>query len=156
MPDTRSHHRKKLYVDRNIQWALVRRVLLYWLSCVLFVTIPVAISRTLANPDRLFHEHVGQVWEQHWPVFVTTLIMLPFLTYDIIRFSHRFVGPLVRLRREMEKMAAGQRVEPLAFREHDYWPDLATSFSKIVDRFQQTPPAAPTLESPPEKKGAET
>lgn len=140
--------RKKLYVDSDIQGALVRRVLLYWLSCLLFMTVPVVIARTLADPDRLFYEHLAVIWRDYWPVLSAAVLMLPFLTYDIVRLSHRFVGPLFRLRREMARMAAGEAVEPLTFRDNDYWQDLADSFSSIVERVGQIPPAEKAPESP--------
>jgi hypothetical protein len=130
-------HRKHLFVDRDIQGALVRRVLFYWCSCLLFLTIPVVIAKTVVNPDLFFFQHLGEIWRQYWPVYVAAFLMLPFVAYDIVRVSHRFVGPLVRLRGEMKKMADGQITDRLVFRDCDYFQDLATSFCKIVDRIER-------------------
>lgn len=62
--------------------------------------------------------------------------MLPFVAYDVIRVSHRFVGPLVRLRGEMNKMAADKAANHLVFRDGDYVQDLATSFSQTAKRLE--------------------
>ena len=59
------------------------------------------------------------------PVVIVSLLLLPLVIFDMIRFSNRFVGPLLRLRRSMRQLARGQRVEPLKFRSNDLWQDLA-------------------------------
>lgn len=56
MPHARSNP-KNLYVDRDIQGAVVRRILFYWFACLLFLTIPVVI----ANPELFFFEHLGGI-----------------------------------------------------------------------------------------------
>ena len=128
--------RKKLFVDRPIQVALLQRVLLYWFCCLLFITIPILIGRTLSDPSRLFYEQLDIVWDRYWPVFSAAALMLPFVAYDMLRLSHRFVGPILRLRREMARLAAGEAVGPLRFRDNDYWHDLTDSFSQIAERLQ--------------------
>lgn len=60
MPHARSH-RKNLYVDRDIQGAVVRRILFYWFACLFFLTIPVVIAKTMANPELFFFEHLGGI-----------------------------------------------------------------------------------------------
>jgi hypothetical protein len=62
--------------------------------------------------------------------------MLPFVAYDVIRVSHRFVGPFVRLRGAMKKTAADKAVNHLVFRDGDYVQDLATSFSQTAKRLE--------------------
>jgi hypothetical protein len=41
------------------------------------------------------------------------------------------------MRRSMRLLAAGERVEPIQFREKDYWKDAASEFNEIVDYVEQ-------------------
>ncbi len=128
--------RKKLFVDPSVQGALLKRIVLYWVFCLLFITVPLLIGKTFTEPDRLFFEQFGSLWSQYWPVLFTSLLLLPFVLYDVLKLSHRFTGPLVRLRREMGRLADGEAVQPLRFRDHDFWQDLADRFNVLADRME--------------------
>ncbi|MCH7729716.1 MAG: hypothetical protein IH991_25080 [Planctomycetes bacterium] len=126
--------RKKLYVDRQVQGVIVRRVLLYCGCSLLFMILPILIVRVIVNPDRFFFENFGAIWIQYWPVLLILLFFVVFAPFDLVRLTNRFAGPVFRLRREMERLANGEKVKPVHFREGDYWQDFAESFNKIVER----------------------
>ena len=129
--------RKKLFVDSNVQGALLRRIVLYWVCCLSFVILPLLIGRAIMEPDRLFYEQFGDLWSTYWPVFLAVLLLLPFTLYDVLKLSNRFVGPLFRLRREMGRLANGDAAEHIRFRDNDYWPELAETFNQIADRLAE-------------------
>jgi hypothetical protein len=56
--------------------------------------------------------------------------------------SNRFVGPLVRLRRSMRKLARGEHVDPICFRDNDFWHDFANEFNAVAARVQKESPKA--------------
>lgn len=132
-----SFQRKRLFVDRTVQGALAGRMLAYWAACVLFITIPLLIGRTLVEPQTYFFEQLGAVWRQFGPVLTCTIVILPLLLYDMVKFTNRFAGPMFRLRREMRRLAAGEPVRPMRFRESDFWQQFAVSFNQIAERLQQ-------------------
>lgn len=136
--------RKKIYVDKNVQGAIVRRILIYWISCLLFVVVPVLLARVAADPSRLFFEHFGDLWKQYWQVVPAAILILPLLLYDGLKLSNRFAGPVWRLRRVMSQMAAGEDVQEIHFRDGDYWLDLAESFNKIAIRLKAKESREPT------------
>ena len=59
---------------------------------------------------------------------------MPIVLYDVTMLTNRLLGPLVRLRREMRRLAEGQRVEPFEFREKDFLREFATEFNSVAER----------------------
>jgi hypothetical protein len=128
--------RKKLFVDKKVQGALLRRLVGYWGLCLLFVTVPLLIAQTFVEPTRFFFQQFDVLWGRYWPVVGLSFLLMPFVLYDAIKFSNRFAGPLLRLRREMRNLANGEQVQPLRFRDDDFWQDLAVRFNQVAARVQ--------------------
>ena len=140
--------RKKLFVDRDVQGGLLQRLLVYWVSCMLFVTLPPAILLSFYQPTRhLLQHYLDTVW-QHWPVLVALTAILPFFFFDAIRFSHRFAGPISRVRREMAAYARGEDAFPLEFRRGDFWRDLIDQINALVERVEAAESKAAHAEAP--------
>ena len=57
------------------------------------------------------------------PFAIASFVLLPLVIIDIVRLSNRFTGPLLRMRRSMRALAQGEQVEPLKFRDADFWHD---------------------------------
>lgn len=129
-----SYKRKRLFVDPAVQGAMVWRALIYWAACLLFITLPLVIGLTLSRPDKLFYEHLGDLWLQFGPVLTCALLVLPLLLYDLVRITNRFAGPMVRLRRGMQQLAEGKHVSPIQFRDNDFWHEFAEYFNRIAER----------------------
>jgi hypothetical protein len=130
--------RQTLLVDARIQAALLLRVAVYWVICLVTMTFILFIWRiVLDGPDRLFDNLDGL------PVHISacalaTICLLPVVLYDVLRHSSRFVGPIVRLQKTMGEIAQGKTVEPLRFRKQDYWQDLTSAFNGNLSRLQST------------------
>ena len=99
--------RKQFYIDKEVQGAIVRRILYYWATCMLFLTIPLLISKTIVESDKLFYEHLSTLFYSYWPVYLVSALLLPFLIYDTLRVSHKFTGPIYHLRRELQNLLEG-------------------------------------------------
>jgi hypothetical protein len=139
--------RKQLFVDPKVQGALVYRVILYWVFCLIAMGLMLLSWRILTGPARLFYTQIDDMWYFHGPALVASLLLLPLVVIDIIRVSNRFTGPLLRLRRSMRGLASGERVEPLYFREGDFWKDFADEFNEVIARVQSEPPPEPDPEA---------
>ena len=73
--------------------------------------------------------------------------LLPVFILDTIKLSHRFAGPIYRLRNTIRSLAQGEEFRPLKFREVDFWQSLAEDFNVMVARLKGEvvdPPAAET------------
>jgi len=137
--------RKQLFVDPHVQGALVWRVILYWLVCIGTMICMLLCWRIMTGPARMFYLHFDDMWFHYGPALVVALLILPLVVVDIIRLSNRFTGPLLRLRRSMRALARGERVEPVRFRDDDFWHDFAEEFNAVVARVQGDAPVAQSL-----------
>jgi hypothetical protein len=128
--------RAQLFVDGPVQTTLIRRCLLHWSCALIGCTLLLLYWSVLANPRQAFVTHVAELGYRYAPVLFALLVLLPFLLLDVIRVSHRIVGPMVRLRREMHALAQGRPVPPVKFRKYDFWHDLADDFNEVATRLQ--------------------
>lgn len=128
--------RKHLFVDPKVQGALVARVILYWFVCLISITLMLLCWRIITGPPRMFATHMEEMWDSFGPAVIASFILLPLVIVDVLRFSNRFVGPLLRLRRSMRQLGRGEEVEPIEFRADDFWPEFADEFNAIRLRLQ--------------------
>ena len=128
--------RKKLFVDRRVQGALIVRCLMYWVFCLITVTLLLTCWRILSRPPQLFHMHFSDLWVDYGPALIASFLLLPIVLLDSVRLSHKFAGPMLRMRRAMSELAAGRPVEPVYFRENDFWGDFAEDFNVAVKKLQ--------------------
>jgi len=134
--------RRHLFVDPKVQGALVIRVVLYWFVSLFAVGVFLLCWRVMEAPKAPLDMHCEDLWTHYGPACLASLILLPLVIVDLLRLSNRFVGPLLRLRRSMRKLARGEYVEPILFREDDFWRDFAEEFNAVVAKVQKDSPTA--------------
>ena len=138
--------RKRLFVDPRVQGALVARVLLYWVVCVVTIALMLLCWSVFQTP-RMFYSFFDDMWARYAPALLASFVLLPMVIVDVIRWSNRFAGPLFRLRRSMRALGRGEHVEPLRFRDGDFWQEFAEEFNAVVARVQgESRGAAPRQE----------
>ena len=153
-----NEERKKVWVD-PFQTKLTIRIAGY-LVVFLFV-----FGNTLFA-WKMWSEGPVDPWNQfletmssNLPVFVLLTVLVPVMAWDTIRFSHRLVGPLVRFRKTMQDIAAGEPVRPIKLREGDYLTDLRDDFNKMLEELQKRgvpviKPTDPAQDADTQKKTA--
>ena len=149
MPEMKNR-RKHSFVDPTVQGGLVLRIAIYWVVFMIDVALALASWWLLASPAPI-STPICEMWCVYAPVLVVSLLLLPLGILDTIRFSNRFVGPLVRLRRSMRQLACGNHVTPLHSAAPKFWQDLADDFNAVLERVQG-PQAAEDRESAAEKE----
>lgn len=125
--------RKRYWIDGHIQGALATRVLLHWLA---FMTMGLTLTLAMqffANPTAPIPVHLQEFWRHLGPFCVSMLVLMPVFLYDTVRLSHRFVGPVLRLRRAITDITGGQPAERISFRDNDFWRGMAADFNKLID-----------------------
>ena len=146
--------RRQLFVDPKIQGTLVVRVIVYWVVCLITVTLMLLCWRILNGPARMFYRHFDDMWFFYGPALIASLILLPLVILDVVRLSNRFVGPFMRLRCSMRALARGEHVAPIKFRQGDFLMEFADEFNAVAALVQdKTPPPQPEhdqQQEPPE------
>ncbi len=133
---TKKGMRKHLFVDPKVQGTLVARVVMYWGVCLITITLMLLCWRIVTGPARMFYTHFNDMWFFYGPAAVASFLLLPLVIVDIIRVSNRFTGPMLRLRRSIRELARGDHVEPIEFRDGDFWHDFAEEFNTLLRRMQ--------------------
>jgi hypothetical protein len=144
-----SQHR--LMIDPGVQGTLILRVVLYWIICLVGVTLMLFCWRMIVNGPQPLAVRWEGIWLDFGPALVASVVLLPLVVFDVLRVSNRFSGPLFRLRRAMRALARGEHIAPISFREGDFWIEIAHEFNAIAARLQ--PPAGlPEHEETPEEQ----
>ncbi|MCA9126707.1 MAG: hypothetical protein KDB22_06470 [Planctomycetales bacterium] len=135
-----SNIRGKVYVDRAVQGTLARRICAHW--CLFFVMCLAslfAMNYFLGEPHLTLSERLGQLWTQYAFFVVLMVATIPAFVYDSVKLSHRFVGPVLRLKQGLRKLAAGEAVPEMRFREGDFWKELSDDFNQLAARMGALP-----------------
>ena len=133
--------------DPVVQFGLLRRIAIHWL--LLFACNAVGLLlwvRLLELPDQSWSQSVTVVLQRFLPFFLITAVVLPAFVVDTLKLTNRITGPIRRLRGDLGRVAAGQKVTKLKFRGGDFFSEIAEPFNRIVERIErierlQTPAA---------------
>lgn len=128
--------RRQIFVDPKVQGALVARTVVYWGFCVMAVTLMLLCWRIFTVPGRSFAFQLDWIWFHYCPAVFASLLLLPIVVLDSIRLSNRFAGPMMRLRRAMHRLAEGEDIQPINFRDNDFWSEFAEDFNRMLARQQ--------------------
>lgn len=147
--------RNRLLVDPKVQTPLLCRVAFYWVVSLLLMGLLISIQIGLGSRSASFDVKIMRMLVAFGPALITSVMLLPLLLFDCVRYSNRFAGPMLRLRREFAKLAETGQADQLDFREGDFWKDLADQFNRIADRMERLENAS-SLESEPQVESEPT
>ena len=130
------HNRNRIWINPGLQARLVARMGFYFLVYLLVVwhlgflfSLSAAFA---ANRDRgILELYVAYLLDLR-PLLLSSVAMAPYFAYDLIKFSHRVVGPLYRCQRMMREMAAGNAVPEFHPRKHDLMPEFFDDFNALI------------------------
>ena len=126
--------RSLVFIDREVQGALMFRAVFYWFFCLLSITLMLICWNAYSGPPRRFMELFADLYYRYAPALAASLLLLPIALIDVVRLSNRFVGPMVRLKGALKDLADGRPAQPLNFRDNDFWRDLASEFNRAAAR----------------------
>jgi hypothetical protein len=131
-----SDDRKKVWIHA-FQTRMLLRIGCYWL-------IYLVVIWNLLFVWRLLVEGPGNLLDQYWRFLqdysaplILFLALMPLAAWDAVKFSHRLVGPLVRVRQAVRDLAEGNPVRPLRFRQGDYLGELRDDFNGMLEALQR-------------------
>ena len=132
------NQRRRHFIDKTVQGMLIGRIMVHWLTFLLssFVILYVWQFLLSGDPQRPFSPHMREVAESFVPVAVVFICLLPASIWDTVKFSHRFVGPIYRLRKSMQGIAGGEPLRPVKLRQGDFWKGTADDFNAMIRRIE--------------------
>jgi hypothetical protein len=141
------YKRKQLFVDARVQGSLIRRVVIYWLACVITVEFLNLSWQIAIGPEQpSYFSYLFQWdWRSAAARLVFSAILLVPITFDMLRLSNRFSGPIFRMQRALRKIAAGGPIERISLREDDYLHDFADDLNAALNRLSS--PVAQSAQS---------
>lgn len=150
--------RSSYFVDKTVQGALLIRAARYWVLSLLVVGALTVLGWMFVSPGmpvlvELRHQ-LPSFLGGLLVALLVSLLVLPVILYDLAKMSNRFAGPMLRLRRGMKQAAAGEHVEPIHFRDRDYWQEFADAFNELNQRLQSQEKALQQVVSEPEEEFA--
>ncbi len=122
-----------MLVDFEVQTSLLRKIAIHWTLLLIANAIGLFAWTCLMNaPVDSWSTVTTQFVQSYAPVLLISLALLPVFLLDAAKLSNRFAGPMVRIRRALTSVLAGDKVEPVKFRENDFWRSLAEDFNKAL------------------------
>ncbi len=109
------------------------RLVVLWVASTALAILIAALMQYFGNPTFTFDQFLANIGGYLWPLLLAFGVTLPIAVLQLLRFTHRFAGPVLRLRSELRQLANGEERPPLKFRENDYWQDLAIHFNRVAD-----------------------
>lgn len=132
------HKRNKAYVDKAVQYALAKRVVLHWLVFAFAALSITAVLQFLTvNPFQSWSQLVSSVTSQYGLFLLVLFVLVPAFVWDTIKLSNRFAGPMLRFRGAVSDLAEGRPTKPIEFRTNDFWGDLATDLNRVIRRMEE-------------------
>ena len=155
MTPAKFHPRKCLFVNREIQGRLLARTALYWMLYHGVLWMAMFLYRYADHRGavqagaalRPFSDLYGQFVNEHFSMWICAIAILPIVLWDLLKFSHRIVGPLVPFQRAIEHLAAGEKVTEVRLRHGDLLFDLQTAFNQYLSSLRTMKFDPNTIES---------
>lgn len=129
--------RNRVLVDPAVQWALGRRLVVHWgLFFLLLITIGMALRWVFALADFGVTGAALDAARQQVPQIVLMFLLLPIFIRDSMKLSHRFVGPMYRVRTVLATLGSGGSVAPVKLRNGDFWQETAMHLNEVRQRIE--------------------
>lgn len=132
--------RRKIFINKEVQskilwrcvifWAVYHFIMLHTLFGFEFMAYLVSIMNggNVQSLSQLYSTFLGK----YYPIILTALSLLPFLALDMLKMSHRVVGPLVPFQRAMKKLREGKKVDEVKLREDDLMSEFLGEFNEFL------------------------
>ena len=121
------------YIDREVQGGLLRKIMIHWFILLAANTVALLMwVRLVEHPHSTWSTTFEECFFRYMPVYLISASLLPAFLWDTTRLTNRFAGPIRRLRQALSEAAQGADVQPLNFRNDDYWKEIANDFNKLI------------------------
>ncbi|MCA9268571.1 MAG: hypothetical protein KDA41_08880 [Planctomycetales bacterium] len=131
-----NNRRRRLFIEPRMQGILCFKILIYWLNGFLTIGLLIACLSFFTERPQTSAELATLTWQKIWPALLASLVLLPLILTDCVRWSNRFAGPMVRMSQALHALAERRDVAPLKLRQGDLWYEMAEDFNRIAAQRQ--------------------
>ncbi len=134
--------RKQVLVDRGLQFRFAKFVIMFVFVACLLTGLTIFYTTFL-----LLGERLAQVYPQgrlvdifrtvHIAFFVNLVVILPFIFYGSIVFSHRVAGPLPKIYQSLRSIGEGNFEVRLVLRKNDELRELADVINQMAKNLKE-------------------
>ena len=128
--------RHQFVVDWHVQYAYAANLLLRWFVLLAVVGSCTILVQYFACISAKSTETLLTVRTAVLSFIVTYALLIPVLIWDAIKMSHRFVGPIVKMKAVMRGIAEG-KFQTIKLRKGDYWRDLADELNLLQEKLRE-------------------
>ncbi|QDT64394.1 hypothetical protein [Calycomorphotria hydatis] len=151
------------YVSHDIQGRMIRSFAMYWfvyhaaLWHIMFVWEWLQLNIAMLGTNE--QVSVGLLYLEfmyrHAPFLLCSLLVFPCVAFDLVRFTHRVAGPLIRFRNTLNAMAKGEPVRKIKLRKGDLLTELQDSFNNYLEAVDYPEPGDDKTANSKSTKGKE-
>jgi len=136
--------RRKFYINPLMQGRIISRLSMYWCVYHLVLWHAMFLYRYLEYRDAVIKGApripLGDLYWgfafQNSTMIICAAMVFPLILWDMIYFSHRIAGPLVRFQNSLRRLADGERVPKIELRHGDLLDDLRDAFNDYLDALE--------------------
>jgi hypothetical protein len=125
--------RGSVLVDRELQGKLIFRSAVHWTTFVVASASLGLMIQFCSDPFAGASVNIHRFWTAFGPTLLVLACLMPVFIYDFVKFSHRFVGPILRTRGVLRDLADGKSPGKVTFRENDFNAEIAEDLNGIIE-----------------------
>lgn len=153
---TFKNKRRKIFINKEIQGRILWRCFAFWAGYHFIVLhtlfgfefmaylVSIMNGASVQSFSELYMNFLGK----YYPIILTALSLLPFLVWDLMKMSHRVVGPFIPFQRAVKELKEGKRVEEIALREGDLMTEFQTDFNEFLRWYNEEKLGQPVASEP--------
>lgn len=132
---------KTVLVERELQLGLASRLLTYWCATWFAVFAIPIMTQMFLMADFSFNQLATRMIDDLWFPMMMSLILLPIVARDCVRYSNRVAGPIWRFQKTPRDVGDGKSVEAIQLHKEDYCQELADEVNRLLEESSdQFPP----------------
>ncbi len=142
---TKTHLRKKLFINPKIQGRILWRCVIFWgvyhflmlHTLLVFEFMSLQIQIMNGGSAIAFSELYSIFLGKYYPIVLTAMAIFPILAFDVLKMSHRIVGPLVPFQHAVKKLKNGEHVEEVNLRDGDLLLEFQEDFNEFLKWYNE-------------------
>lgn len=134
MSAPKQHKRNRVSADFRLQGFLCLRVAIYWIVCQ--VVFGIAVLAFFALQESNPGSTPLTPWSLITPALVISGLVLPLVLLDLLVFTNRFAGPILRIRTYLASLATDEKATAFKLRKKDFFIDICENLNCVGEQLQ--------------------